>query len=132
MQLLTPLSLDERFNLALASDNTFIQFASVYQTFSGRRTMQALTPNAVQLLASVLVKVAGDSQRWSGWLHVFNAYPMRYPVLQEALGLALAGVSGTAREAYIESIVLLPRQMDSPEGQRLCCGMPTSVPSERH
>jgi hypothetical protein len=120
MQLVTPLSLDERFNLALASDNTFIQFASVYQTFSGRRTLQALTPNAVQLLASVLVKVAGDSQRWSGWLHVFNAYPMRYPALQEALGLALAGVSDTAREAYVESIVLLPSQMDSPGLGRDC------------
>jgi len=51
---------------------------------------------------------------------VFNAYPMRYPGLQEALGLALSCVPDTALKAYIESIILIPTQTDSPELGRDC------------
>jgi hypothetical protein len=118
MQFVTALKIEERFDLALTSDNSFIQFASVYVTLSGRWAVRALTPNAVQRLARLLVKVADDVQRWTGWLQVFNAYPVRYPLLQEALGLALASVSESARKTYIDSIVLLPSQVDAPDPGR--------------
>jgi hypothetical protein len=124
MQLAMALRVDERFDLAIASDNPYIQFASVYVTFSGRWAVRSLTPDVVQRLARLLIKVAADGHRWTGWLQVFNADPVRYPLLQEALGLALAGVSESARKAYIESIVLRPTQVDAAplgrEGVGLC------------
>jgi hypothetical protein len=120
MQVATALEVDERFDLALASDNPFVQFACVYQTLSGRFAVRALATNAEQLLAKVLVKIGSDAARWTGWMRVFNAYPQRYPGLQDALGCALVDMPDAAREAYVASIMLLPTPVDIPAPGREC------------
>ena len=106
MQLASALSVDERLRLAATSDNPYVQFGSLYQTLSGRFAAQRLSIEEQQSLTDLLVKVANDGPRWLAWMHVFNGYPVRYPVLQVPLGHALAHVPDAAVNGYVETIVL--------------------------
>jgi hypothetical protein len=45
-------------------------------------------------------------------MQVFNAYPLRHPTLQTALGIVLAVAPDAAIEAYVKSIVLYPGLRD--------------------
>jgi len=119
MQVTSTLDVDQRLLLGIASDNPYIQFSCVYQTFSGRQTPQQLLSDEQQLLTSLLLRVANDTPRWSGWMRVFNTYPLRYPALQGALGQALAAAPDAAIEAYINSINLHPKQA-GPNAGRQC------------
>lgn len=105
LQVANALSVDQCLDLSVASDNPYIQFASMHRTFSGRQ--QKLSPSEQQLATTLLLKVASDGPRWRAWMRVFNAYPVRYPSLQVPLGHALAEVPEAAIESYVNEVVLL-------------------------
>jgi hypothetical protein len=65
-----------------------------------------LNDDEVVLLANLLIEVANDTERWAAWMHAFNRLPMRYPMLQTALGLALATVPSAAVQTYVDCIEL--------------------------
>jgi hypothetical protein len=96
----------QSLTLALNSDNPHLQFGCVYQIFSGKGRGDQLATDALAPATALLRKVADDNPRWAQWMKVFNAYPVRFPALQVPLGQALAEVSSSAAEAYVNSIVL--------------------------
>lgn len=106
MQFAAPLSVGQRFTLGIASNNHYIQFSSVYQTFFHWPRTNQLDHEEQRSLKQLLLKVADDKLRWEKWMHVFNRYPLRYPAMQQALGEVLAITSETSISAYIESISL--------------------------
>ncbi|MBI1174891.1 MAG: hypothetical protein GC139_06450 [Sideroxydans sp.] len=106
MQFAGSLSVGQRLALGIASNNHYIQFGSVYQTFFHWPKTNQLGHEEQQSLKQLLLRVADDQLRWEKWMHVFNRYPLRYPAMQQALGEVLAITSETSIIAYIESISL--------------------------
>jgi hypothetical protein len=106
MQVASALPTGQRLRLAITSDNPYVQFGCIYLTLSGRQAARQHSSEEQQLLAALLLKVTNDAPRWIAWMYIFNAYPVRYPLLQEPLGHALAEAPDSAIEAYVDAIVL--------------------------
>ncbi len=96
----------ESFRLASTVRNTRVRFACVYQTLLASPRRPELDEQAELELSLLLVKVAEEMPHWAEWMKIFNRYPLRYPMLQRALGHALSKVSNEALQVYIESISL--------------------------
>lgn len=106
MQFAGSLTIGQRFNLGISSNNPYIQFGCVYQTFYHWPKTNGLGPEEKQSLKQLLLRVADNGPRWAKWMQVFNRYPLRYPAMQQALGEVLAIASENSINAYIESINL--------------------------
>jgi hypothetical protein len=119
MVVASTLSTSEKLSLAVATDSPYVQFCCLYQVLSDHRTPKLpLSNEQEQLLIQLLLKVAGNSPRWAAWMQVFNAYPLRYPALQTALGITLADAPDTAIESYVKSIVIYPKQAPTDAGRQ--------------
>lgn len=117
LQIAKALSINQCLGLSVASDNPYIQFASMLRTFSKRQ--QKLSPTERQLATTLLLKVASDGPRWLAWMRVFNAYPVRYPAVQVPLGHALAQVPDLEVENYVNEVVLSPKLGLKDEARRI-------------
>lgn len=106
MQFADSITIGQRLILGIASNNHYIQFGCVYQTFFHWPKTNRLGHEEQQSLKQLLLRVADDEPRWEKWMQVFNRYPLRYPAMQQALGEVLAVTSKTSINAYIESINL--------------------------
>lgn len=106
MEVALALSIEQRLFLAIASDNPYIHFSCAYTTLIGRGRQIQLSPIQQKLLTKLFVKISRDRVRWKAWMIVFNHFPVRYPVLQVALGHALAVVPIYAVEDYVDSMAL--------------------------
>ena len=111
MQVANVLTVGQRLKLAAASENSYVQFACVYETLLGREKLSSLSVEEQGLLTDVLAKVASDIAVWRGWMQTFNARPAWCTALQAPLGRAMANASDSAFEAYIASIPLFPMQV---------------------
>lgn len=102
-------SLDRLSNLrlALASDNKYIQFSSVFDALGlGIRRPLKLSAQERDKLTQLLLKVSADESQWRGWMKAFGGSP--HGGLEESLGAALVTAPHHALEAYIESLDLKP------------------------
>ena len=106
MQFADSLAVGQRLTLGVASNNHYIQFGCVYQTFFHWPRTNQLSDKEQQLLKQLLFKVTHDQPNWEKWMHVFNRYPLRYPAIQQTLGEVLAIASESSINSYIESINL--------------------------
>jgi hypothetical protein len=113
------LSVEQRLELAIAGNNSYLQFACAYETFHDHETSKQLDPDEQQRMTELFQIVTGDSARWKAWMAVFNTYPARYPALQIPLGRVLAKASETALKAYVDSIDLYPTPAQPEVGRRL-------------
>lgn len=119
MAVASTLSTRETLGLAVASAHPYVQFCCLYQVLSNHTTSkQPLSVDQEQLLTKLLLKVADDGPMWAAWMEAFNAYPLRHPTLQTALGIALADGPDTAVEPYVKSIVLYPKQAPADAGRQ--------------
>jgi hypothetical protein len=120
MQVADILTSEQRLRLAITSNNSYLQLASVYRTLTDQRgaRIRQLADNDQYLLTELLLKVANDSARWAAWMQVFNAYPVRYPALQAPLGRALAKARDAAIDSYVRSIWLHAKQPQPDPGRR--------------
>jgi hypothetical protein len=105
MQLAVALTVEKRFRLAVASDNSRIQIAALYRALTDERGLQPFTDFDRTLLTELLLKVANDTPRWAAWMKVF----VGYPAINLPLGRALAKVPDPAIDGYINSIRLYPK-----------------------
>lgn len=105
-QAIEALTLEDGFCLATQTESPWVRFAAVYTGLGRHRVKEGFSPEAIQLLAALLVQIANDEVEWEKWMVVFNRYPLRYPELQEALGYALAVIPERALASYVESINL--------------------------
>jgi hypothetical protein len=121
-QVALALAVDERLELAVASDNAYVHFACLCHTLSERRTDNQLSAVEQRTLTRLLLKVASDVLTWRAWMSVFNGYAMHYPALQIPLGAALSAVSEEAVSAYVDAIVLYPKSTQSDPGRRSVAG----------
>lgn len=106
MQFAGSLSIGQRFLLGIASNNTYVQFGCVYQTFFHMPKTSCLDYEEQKSLIKLLLRVADDEPRWEKWMQVFNRYPIRYPAMQQSLGQTLAIAPEVALYAYVDSIRL--------------------------
>ena len=101
------LTIEQRLNLAVASDNPYVELACAYRTLADWPVPNSLPAAEQNLLTQLLLKVANDGARWLAWMRIFNAYPFKYPALQPPLAAALAAGPEAALDAYINSILLV-------------------------
>jgi hypothetical protein len=106
MSFASALDLEPRLALGAGSDNPYVQLACLYQSVSGRYAAKVFSQVAVDSLTALFSKVMVEPKRWEAWMHIFNQYPGRYPVIQPPLGHALATAPDAALEAYVRSIHL--------------------------
>jgi hypothetical protein len=100
-----PLPNSLRLCLAVDCKNNRIRFASLYKCLHDQRRKQRRLGRTInRLLAMLLVDIAKDSTTWLQFMTIFNKYPVRYPELQSALGMALSHVSIPAANAYVDAI----------------------------
>jgi hypothetical protein len=104
MQVASALTIEQRFRLAIGSDNAHVQIAAMYRTLTDDRGRQRLTDRDRQLMTELLLKVSNDTPRWAEWMKVF----VRYAELQLPLGKALAETPEAAIIGYVSSIWLFP------------------------
>jgi hypothetical protein len=105
MQLAVALIVENRFRLAVASDNPRVQIAALYRTLTDERGPRPFTDSDRTLLTELLLKVADDTLRWAAWMNIF----VGYPAINLSLGRALAKVPDTAIAGYVNSIRLYPK-----------------------
>ena len=115
MQIVGVLTIEQRLRLAIGSDNPHLQIASVYRTLTNNRRPQNLTDTDNSLLIELLLKVANDTSRWAQWMKVF----VSYPALQIPLGQMLAKGPEAAIDGYVNSIWLVPWQIQFNASRRL-------------
>lgn len=95
-----------RLRAASASPNPHLQFCFALLTLIESPRSGALSDDDRKVLTDLLVSVATDLNRWSAWMRALNAHPARFPLLQPALGHALAAAPPAALAAYVDSIEL--------------------------
>lgn len=105
-QIAAALSVADRLQLGIASDNPYAQFSCVFQTVFKQRNASELSSPEKQLLADLLTKVAGDADRWRSWMQAFNRLPTWFAPLHVPLGRALAVVPDVAVASYVDAINL--------------------------
>lgn len=111
---LSPLLLADAFRLATESTSGHIRFAAIERIISRER--RSLAASEEDTFKNLFVILARDHTSWSGWLAVWNRYPLRNPHMQGALGRALARSTTSAIRAYVDSIEL----STSPAEGRAC------------
>jgi len=131
MHIADSINIEQRLKLSSESNNPYIQFACVYHTFLNRRQPNVVTKTEKKLLVKTLSKVADDAPRWTMWMHIYNRYPLRYPSIQEALGLTLACAPESAIQSYIEAINLSTRYNASRKAVAICLSTFKSVASNK-
>ncbi|MGO4683368.1 hypothetical protein [Hyphomicrobium sp. 2TAF46] len=101
-------ALGQQFRLRAASEsaNPHVQFCFTLLTLIDSPRDAVLPDADRKSLANLLVSVAGDTRRWTTWMRALNMYPVWLPILQPALGLALAEAPASALAPYVDSIEL--------------------------
>ena len=110
-----PLTRLQALQLGATTENQFVQFAAARTVLSSTRDSEGWTTSEEELLTELLLRVAGDTPRWSCWMQVFNFWPQHFPALQAPLGRALALAPGPAMEAYVAA----PNLSTTDSGNRL-------------
>jgi hypothetical protein len=122
MQIAGALAIEHRVRLALASDNPYLQLSSTFRAVTEPRNLRNrtshLVPNEQHLLSELLLKVGNDGPRWQAWMQIFNKYPVRFPLLQAPLGIALAKAPDAAIDAYVNAIWLYGKRAQPDPGRR--------------
>jgi hypothetical protein len=106
VQLLSGLSAEQRFRLALGGGNPYLDLTATYLSLYSHFWAKPLSEADTAQLAQLLERTANDIDLWSKWMAAFNYYPQ--PNLQPALGRALASVPDAAVQVYVESLHLTP------------------------
>ncbi|OCI99145.1 hypothetical protein A6U85_31865 [Agrobacterium sp. 13-626] len=119
MDLVRTLPIGQRLDLAKATSSERVRFCVVLSFGAKRAQPDELLENWMQMLSDLLMKVAASDREWRKWMAAFNTYPSRYPLLQEALGLALARSSLDAAKIYLEAFVLRPIPLTGSDEGRL-------------
>jgi hypothetical protein len=103
---LEPFSDAKACDLALKSDNPYLEFAATYRCAVRDNGANHLETLAESKLTELFVKVADDPSKWKLWMRAFNHYPSRYPEIAVALGNSLCVVSEETLGSYVGSIAL--------------------------
>ena len=100
------LSLPPNAALRLGSESTnpHVQFATTYRAVSSRANREPLGDACKEFLTRILNEVSKDTQRWAGWMRVFNCFSLQFPELQAPLGAALANADTAALQLYVDTI----------------------------
>jgi len=122
MQVSGALSIEQSLRVGRLSDNPYVQLAAAYWTVAGlrhpRNRTSQLTSDEQHLLSELLLKVAADGPRWQAWMEIFNKYPVRFPLLQASLGIALSKAPVAAVGPYIDAIWLYAKPAQPDPGRR--------------
>jgi hypothetical protein len=101
------LTTEQNLLLAVSSDNPFVEFVIFYKVVSRRGNINKFSADEKSQIVTILEKVSKDVVRFKAWMDIFNKYPVRYPILQTALGLFLAkSKNDSIFDIYINSIDL--------------------------
>jgi hypothetical protein len=94
--------------LGVESDNPFVEFVAFYHAVSTRfnKDKNKFNKEDESQVVTILNKVSKDTIRFQAWMDIFNKYPVRYPLLQTALGLFLADADSESMDVYINTISL--------------------------
>jgi hypothetical protein len=91
--------------LAAVTNNNYFRFSLLLSLGNGSLISSDDIPVTMQTdLAKIWQSVSGDLSTWSRWLAAFNKYPIRFPLLQNSLGLALATMRPEAMAAYVNAV----------------------------
>ncbi len=101
--------------LASQTQNDYLEFCAVYSLMSNRSSTGALNDNENKYLTSIFNKVGLDNKKFTYWMNVFNQYPVRYPIIQVALGRMLAKSTPHNFKAYLSSIASIGGSKPSDE-----------------
>lgn len=101
------LTTEQNLLLGVRSGNPFVEFVTFYYVLSGRCNKNGFNSEEEIQIVNILKKVSKDVVRFKAWMDIFNKYPVRYPILQTALGLFLAKSNEESIfDIYISSIEL--------------------------
>lgn len=103
--ILSGLKQEDAAALVAATNNNYFRFSLLLSLGKGSALSSDDIPATMQTnLVKIWRSVSGDLSIWSSWLSAFNKYPIRFPLLQNSLGLALATMRSEAMAAYVNSV----------------------------
>jgi hypothetical protein len=103
--ILSGLKQEDAAALAAVTNNNYFRFSLLLSLGKGSLISSDDIPATMQTdLAKIWQSVSGDLSTWSRWLAAFNKYPIRFPLLQNSLGLALATMRPEAMAAYVNAV----------------------------
>lgn len=104
----TALTRRDRLNLSAKTANAKARFAAVFSVLRSWSRIETLDEAEQSLLADAFSLVAEEEIEWEKWMGALNRFPGRYPLIQGALGRALAGCPDRRLQAYVDSVHLFP------------------------
>jgi hypothetical protein len=115
------LSVEQRFQLAIDSGNSWLQLLSLETALHGRTRRSSFSGEEEQKLSALLQRMAENGQVWFSLLSIYNARPAAYPALQKPLGTALRAIPEAGLEAYVRSLSLsVPCDMSNRQQASAC------------
>jgi hypothetical protein len=103
--ILSGLKQEEAAELAADSNKNYLRFSLLLSLGKGYRKSFDDIPATMQTeLAKIWQSVSGDLPTWPSWIGAFNKYPIRFPLLQNSLGLALATRRPEAMATYVNAV----------------------------
>jgi hypothetical protein len=100
------LSRARKLQLAIQCTSRRARFCMTLSVVEESGCQSLLSATEHDALVAVLSQVTKDAAEWRRWMSAFNRYPIRYPVIQLALGETLASAPTYAIEAYVTAICL--------------------------
>lgn len=114
------LTIRDRLNLSVQTGNAKVRFAGVFSVFHDWPRIKALGEDEQSLLANTFAVAVSDEREWGKWMAAFNRFPVRYPLMQAALGRALASGSDASFRAYVDSVHLFSGTAGSRDAIGVC------------
>jgi len=98
----------EAFAIGLQSRNRLLAFETVRFCSKDFKPMRR---DAEDALVALMLEAAGDDETWRGWMGALNVHPVRHPMLQGALGRALAQAPPSAFDVWLATQTVLPKAL---------------------
>lgn len=114
------LTVRDRLKVSASIGNAKVRFAGVFSVFHAWPRIHALDEDEQSLLTSAILAATADQPEWTNWMAAFNRFPLRYPLMQTALGRALAECSDERLKAYVESVHLFAGRAGSRDAVGAC------------
>ncbi|WP_322065146.1 hypothetical protein [Burkholderia ubonensis] len=114
------LTIRDRLNVSVQTGNAKVRFAGVFSVLHEWPRIKTLGEDEQSLLTSTLAVAATDEREWGKWMAVFNRFPVRYPVMQAALGRALTACPDASLQAYVDSVHLFANSAGSRDAIGAC------------
>ena len=102
---LDALTINQALILADKSESIWVKFGGIFTVCKMRRMrdQNLLSKKSAKKFSKLILSISKVERQWSKFTVTFNRYPSRYPILHYSLGEAMADMTVTHWQTYLDS-----------------------------